>query len=359
MEDRLRVAVVGVARIGSYHARNVQDIAATTGGCRLAAVVDAHGDTAARVATRLAEGRSEPVRAFPTPEALIEAGIADAVIVASRTEDHEAHTRRLVDAGLRVLLEKPLADTLSEAERLCAWLDADADRACAVMLAFQRRYDPAMLRARALLRDGMIGELFKIVSVLEDPAPPPAGYCSAGLLTDMAVHNVDEVLWLSERRPTEVAGFGARLHNQLIPDVAVEDYDDALLQMTLEGGCIARLTVSRNHVAGYRNECVLYGRRGRIHVGHFEGDPHTVRLEAHGPGHAPIAEESFALAECDPHVPVFVQRFGGAYRAEVAKFIERCRSREVFAVTHREGLAAMRVVATGQNALEEGRPIRL
>lgn len=351
MSNRLRVAVAGVGRIGVFHARHVQELAAERADCVLAAVVDRHADTAARVAAELQAAQGEAIQAFASPEALVAGGAADAVVVASRTADHRRDTTALVTGGLRVLLEKPLADTLDEATQVCAWLDAEASRERAVMLAFQRRYDPAMQRARALLEAGAIGELFKLVSVLEDPAPPPPGYRSAGLLTDMAVHNADEILWLGGRVPTRIAGFGSRVHNQLLPDVADEDYDDAFLQLQLGEGAVAQLQVSRNHVAGYRNECVLYGREGRIHVGHFEGDPRVVRLEAHGRDHTLIETQSFELRDYGPDVPVFIQRFGPAYKAEVADFIDRCVAERPFAVTHREGLQAMRVVDAGQQAL--------
>lgn len=359
MGERLRLAVVGVGRIGAYHALHLQELAAERGDCALVAVADRHGDTAAVVASRLEANQTGPIRAFPSAEALVEAGVADAVVVASRTADHRRDTTELVKGGLRVLLEKPLAGTLDESRDLVAWLDAHEGRRRAVMLAFQRRYDPAMLRARELLMDGAIGDLFKIVSVLEDPAPPPAGYESPGLLVDMGVHNADEILWLGGRGPSAVAGFGSRLHNQTIPGVTFEEHDDALVQLWLGEGMTAQLTVSRNHVAGYRNECVLHGRGGRIHVGPFEGDSRRVRLRAVGVDHAPLEDRVFELRDYGPGAPVFIQRFGAAYQAEAADFIDRCIDGRPFAVTQREGLAAMEVVAAGAAALSSGVPIEV
>ena len=359
MSTPLRLAVVGVGRIGRHHARHLQELSRERGDCRLVAVVDRHADTAERIAAELQTGQAQPIAAYETPEALVAAGDVQAVVVASRTADHLRDTRCLVGAGLRILLEKPLADTLEEAEELGSWLDADPARSRAVMLAFQRRYDPAMRRAEELLRDGAIGELFKIESALEDPLPPPAGYQSPGLLADMAVHNVDEILWLGGRMPTAIAGFGARLHNQRIPDVTPETFDDIFVQLWLGPDRTAQLQVSRNHVAGYRNECVLLGRRGRIHVGHFEGDPRHVRLEATGPDHEVIERSSFALPDHREPVPPFIQRFGPAYKAEADAFIDRCVSHAVFDVTHDDGLAAMRVVAAGAEALSTGIPLDL
>jgi predicted dehydrogenase len=359
----LRVAVVGVGRIGRYHARHLQELARERGDCRLVAVVDRHGDTAAVVAAELQSAQDTPIVPFGTPDDLVSAGLADAAVVASRTEDHLRDTRALVAGGLRVLLEKPLAGTLEEAVELGAWLDEDDVRARAVMLAFQRRYDPAMRRARGLLRDGAIGELFKIESALEDPLPPPAGYQSPGLLADMAVHNVDEILWLTGRLPTAIAGLGARVHNQRLPAVTPETFDDVFLQMWMGADVVAQLQVSRNHVAGYRNECVLLGRKGRIHVGHFEGDRSRVRLEVTGVDHEVIERGTFELRDYGENhgevVPPFIQRFGPAYKAEAFAFLDACLAGDAFEVGHPEGLIAMRIAMAGAEVVTTGSPIRL
>lgn len=352
MGQVLRVAAVGVGRIGVFHAQHVQEVGAATGACRLVAVADRHGATATRVAAQLSRHQEEEIHAFDSAEALAQAGLADAAVIASRTADHRRDTTVLVEAGLRVLLEKPLADSLAGAGQLAAWLDADETRRRAVMLAFQRRYDEALLRAKALLDEGAVGRLFKLVSTLEDPEPPPAGYQSPGLLTDMAVHNADEVLWLSGLEPTGITGVGARLHNQKLPGVVPEDFDDAFVQLWLGDGAVAQIQVSRNHVAGYRNETVLYGTTGLIHVGAFDGDPQRVRLAAYGRDHRVIEVRDFALRDWGRAVPVFIRRFGLAYKAEVAAFVAACNAGQPFAVTHGDGLRAMEVVAAGAAALK-------
>ncbi len=359
MSDPLRVAVVGVGRIGHFHALHVQELAAARGDCRLVAVVDRHHPDDGEVVAALRSRQSHPLEAFGSVEALVRSGVADAAIVATRTNRHRADTEALVAAGIRVLLEKPLADALDESEALGAWLDADEVRSRAVMLAFQRRFDPAMLAAERLLRSGAIGELFKLVSVLEDPGPPPPEYESAGLLVDMGVHNADEILWLSRATPESIAAHGARVHNQTLPEAPPEAHDDAFVQMWLDSGAIAQLQVSRNHVAGYRNECVLFGREGRIHVGHFEGDPLSVRLEAYGRHHALLDRRRVGLRDYGPDVPPFIRRFGPAYRAEVDDFITRNLRGEPFTVTHREGLAAMRLIAAADRAMQRGTRVDL
>jgi predicted dehydrogenase len=158
MADPVAVAAVGVGRIGVFRARHVQEVAQETGACRLVAVADRHADTAKRVAGELSNSQEE-VLAFGSPEALVEANVPDAAVVASRTIDHRRDTAALVEAGIRVLLEKPLGDSLAEAREFGAWLDGDERRSQAVMMASQRRYDAPLLRSKALLDNGVIGSV--------------------------------------------------------------------------------------------------------------------------------------------------------------------------------------------------------
>ena len=355
MSDRFKLAVIGVGRIGVFHALHVQELARERGDCVLAAVVDGYGDLAEQVADGLQEGQEERICAFRSVADLLDGGMVDGAVIASRTEDHYADARGLIDAGLRVLLEKPLTHSLATAREFCAYLNGDEQRRQGLMQAFMRRFDVPLQRTREVLDAGAIGAPFKVVSVLEDPLPPPDGYNSPGLFPDMAVHNIDEVIWLLGRRPEVVSGLGAVLYNQKISSVR-EDLDDAFLQMWFSGDLAAQVQVSRNHVAGYRNETWVYGEEGLIHVGHFEGDPRQVAFEAYGRGKV-IERRSFGLRDYGEQgplgkpVPVFMERFGPAYKGELVCYLERCLSGEPFPVDHVDGLRALEVAAAGSRAL--------
>src|SRR5207248_730571 len=95
-----------------------------------------------------------------------------------------------------------------------------------------------------------------------------------------------------------------------------------------EDGLIAQVQVSRNHVSGYRVETVIFGEEGQIHVGRFEQKPLEIVVEAYGRrGRAkPIAYQTFSMRDYDRPLPEFVDRFGAAYKAELAAFIECCRT---------------------------------
>ena len=212
-----------------------------------------------------------------------------------------------------------------------------------------RRFDPALLHAKLLLEQGAVGKLFKLVSILEDPAGPPIGYNSAGLLVDMAVHNADEVIWLTGgRRPQAVTGAGSRLYNQMNTSVE-EDFDDSFLQMWFEDDLVAQVQVSRNHVAGYRNETVLYGETGLIHVGAFRANPGCVTVE-HYESKGLVDDRGFETRDYGRKVPVFITRFGKAYAAELDDFIDKCLNDQAFSVNHDDGLRALQVVTDGMRS---------
>ena len=120
MAERFRIAVVGVGRIGTFHARHVQELASERGDCALTAVVDGYGDLAAEVAAQLQAGQETAIGVFKDVEELVAADAADGAFIASRTENHYRDAQTLIDAGWRVLMEKPLTHSLATAREFAA-----------------------------------------------------------------------------------------------------------------------------------------------------------------------------------------------------------------------------------------------
>ena len=207
-----------------------------------------------------------------------------------------------MNAGLRVLLEKPLTASVESDRSLSQFLDSHHPDA--LMLAFQRRFDAPLRHAKALLDAGRIGRPFKFVSILEDSNLMAPGYDSPGLLQDMSIHNIDEILWLSGSYPNRVQATGSRIYSHRLTEVE-EDFDDALLQLWFPDEVIGQIQVSRNHVAGYRVETWVFGEQGVIHVGGFAQNPEEVVLEAYGRD-AAIERLRFPLRRCAPGSPEFM-----------------------------------------------------
>ena len=257
----LRIAIIGLGRIGMVHAQNCLHLAENGFPVELVALVEPIEDRRQACAEILTQRQASAVQAFASVDSLIEEIIVDAAIVGSTTASHHANAKALIQAGSRVLLEKPLTDSPAGDRAFTDFLNAHHPEA--LMLAFQRRFDGPLQWAKSLIDAGHIGRPFKFVSILEDSKLMPAGYQTPGLLRDMSIHNIDELLWLSGERPTHVRHTGSRIYSQALTEVQ-EDYDDALLQFRLGEKAIGQVQVSRNHVAGYRCETwILRGRRRR------------------------------------------------------------------------------------------------
>jgi predicted dehydrogenase len=346
MGERLQVAVAGLGRMGRIHALHLHELARETHQHQLAALVEVDVDRAQRFKAEV--GCETPI--FSSVEELAKARVSEATVIVTPTDQHRKHAAIMIAAGQRLLLEKPLTGTVEADREFAAELDRDHPHS--LMLAFQRRFDEPLLYAKQLVDSGAIGRVFKIYSALEDSNPAPNGYRSGGILPDMSVHNVDEILWLTGRIPDKALAIGSRLYSHALT-TCEEDFDDALLYLWFGPDLVAQVQVSRNHVSGYRVETVLFGEQGQIHVGHFDQKPFEVLVEAYGRRGAkePIAKKSFGMRNYGDGLPEFVDRFGPAYRAELAAFLECCRTGSPFPTTHRDGVRAQEVISAGMRGL--------
>ncbi|MGA7416302.1 MAG: Gfo/Idh/MocA family oxidoreductase [Bryobacteraceae bacterium] len=346
MSEPLKIAVAGLGRMGAIHALHVHELARDTQTCELVALAEPDITRARRFIVET--GREVPV--FPSVDELATSRICQAAVVVTPTEDHREHAATLISADFRVLVEKPLTGTLEGDRAFAAELDRDHPNS--LMLAFQRRFDAPLQYAKQLMESGVIGRVFKIYSALEDSNPAPNGYKSGGILPDMSVHNVDEILWLTGRTPTKALAIGTRVYSHALT-TCLEDFDDALLYLWFGEDLLAQVQVSRNHVSGYRVETIIFGEEGQIHVGHFDQKLTNITVEAYGRrGRSePLAFKTFPMRDYQRPLPEFADRFGAAYKAELAAFIECCRTGAPFPSTHRDGLRAQAAISAGMQGM--------
>lgn len=332
--------------MGAIHALHADELTRSMPGCELAAFAETDRERARRVCSDL--GKEIPT--YSSVEELAAARVCDAIVIVTPTDRHREHAAVLIASGSRVLLEKPLTGTAEEDRKFAAELNEHSPNA--LMLAFQRRFDDPLRYAKQLIEDGAIGRVFKIYSALEDSNPAPNGYRSGGILADMAVHNVDEVLWLTGRMPSKALAIGSRIYSHALT-TSVEDFDDALLYLWFGTDLVAQIQVGRNHVSGYRVETIVFGEQGQIQIGHFAQRPFEVTVAAYGKrGQAdPLSTNIFAMRDYGRPLPEFVDRFGAAYKAELAAFLECCRDHKPFPTTHNDGLRAQEVVSAGMRAM--------
>ena len=345
LKQPLRVAVAGLGRMGMIHALHIHELAKESSLCQLTAVSTIDKPAADRFLAMT--GGSTPV--VNDIAELAQSGLSDVTIIATNTPLHREHALMMIRAGQRVFLEKPLTGTLDGDREFAQLLERDHPQS--LMLGFQRRFDAPTLFAKQLIDQGAIGRVFKIYSALEDSGPAPDGFSSPGILADMAVHNVDEVVWLSGRKPTSAMAIGSRIYSHRLT-TCDEDFDDALMLLDFGDQLIAQLQVTRNHVSGYRGETVIYGEQGLIRIGCFNQKLLEVTVEAYGARDAkePIAVKKFEMRRYNQPLPEFIDRYGAAYKQELKTFLECCRDGKPFPITHLDGLRAQEIVAGAMSA---------
>ena len=341
----IRVGVVGLGRIGMIHALHLHELAQESDLCRLTCVSTT--DRKAADTFLSLTGGSTPV--FDDIEGLAKSGLCDVTVIATNTPLHREHSLMMIRRGQRVFLEKPLTGTLQGDREYAELLEREHPQA--LMLGFQRRFDAPICFAKQLIDQGTIGRIFKIYSSLEDSGPAPDGFASPGILPDMAVHNVDEVVWFSGRKPKLALAIGSRIYSHKLT-TCQEDFDDALMILDFGDEFIAQIQVTRNHVSGYRGETVIYGEKGLIRIGCFKQKLLEVMVEAYGTREAkePLAFRNFEMRRYDQPLPEFIDRYGAAYKEELRTFLNCCCEGEPFPITHLDGLRAQEIVAGAMSA---------
>lgn len=211
----LRVGVVGVGHLGRHHAR----ILSSLPGIELTAVVDTNRARAEEIA---AANRTRPL--FDYRDIL---GQVDAVTIAVPTELHREIAVPFLSAAVPVLVEKPMARSLDEADAMIA-----AARSAGVALAVGQteRFNPAVAAARPLLTDPRFIEVHRLGTF-------PERSLDIDVVFDLMIHDLDVVLSLVKAEVDSIEAVG-------VP-VLTGRVDIANARLRFVNGCIANLTASR------------------------------------------------------------------------------------------------------------------
>ena len=211
----MRVAVIGVGHLGRHHAR----ILSSTDGVTLVGVVDTNLQRAREIA------EAHGTAAIEDAASLV--GAVDAVVVATPTASHAAVATPLLDAGVAVLIEKPLARTVEEADALVALA---ASRGATLAVGHTERFNPAFTAARARLTAPRFIEGHRLGTF-------PDRSLDIDVVFDLMIHDIDLVL-------ATVASPVAAIDAVGVP-VLTPRFDIANVRLRFDNGCIANLTASR------------------------------------------------------------------------------------------------------------------
>jgi len=212
-----RIAVVGAGSMGSLHAR----VTAQHPEAVLAAVIDPREEVGRGVADRFgAEWRPD----------LGSVSDVDGVIVAAATEAHFDLARHVLEAGVPLLVEKPVTDALDRTREV---LDLSATRGVPMMCGLLERYNPAVLTARTILENPL-----HVVATRHSPYAPRI---KTGVAWDLLVHDVDLAYQVLGGEVVQVDATVGQFHPSSVP--GAEDVVQALLRFA--DGAVANVSASR------------------------------------------------------------------------------------------------------------------
>ena len=329
MTSGLHVGLVGVGRIGSFHAetlRRLDSVAALT-------LTDLDLDRARRL------GAAIGAEVVETPEALVAAGVA-AFVIAAPTPSHAPLLRLAAEAGLPAFCEKPVALDLATIDDVLA---RTARAGTLVQIGFQRRFDAGYRAARDAVADGTVGTLLALRAATHDPSPPPEAYIaeSGGIFRDLHIHDFDAVRYVTGAEIVEVYADGSVLETPWF--AAHGDVDAAVATLRLDTGALAVITGARHDGLGYDVRLEVFGSADSVAVGLDARSP----LRSVEPG-SRAPERAYRD---------FLERFEAAYRAELAAFVDAVRRRGESPCPLTEARAALLVALAADRSRRERRPV--
>jgi predicted dehydrogenase len=321
-ESILNVAVIGAGAFGKNHARVYHELAQKGLPIRLAAVVDADPARADQVANLYG------ARALGSVEQLLTFNEIGAASVAVPTVDHLAVSRPLLENGVDVLIEKPVAFSLSEADELIR-LARQNNRIAQV--GHLERFNPAVRATLPLVTKPMFFEVHRL-SVFTPRS------LDVDVVLDLMIHDLDVVLTFVNSPVKEIRAVGLPILSGKV--------DIANVRMEFESGCVANFTASR--VSTERVRKLRFFQPGEyvsIDYGRQDVLVFSVGRSA-TPGAVPSVNPQIAMAkpEVTSEEPL---------QAELRSFIGAVRSRTAPAVSLEDGRRALEVALNVLRAIGE------
>jgi predicted dehydrogenase len=342
----VRVAVAGAGAFGRNHLRVYRELEAAGQGVSLVASIEPDAAAAAD-----AEGKFG-IPVFASVEELLSADLQiDAVSVAVPTVHHHAVASALLDAGLDLLVEKPLSANLDEADDLIARSEKNNR---ILQVGHLERFNPAVLAVQPRLRRPMFFEAHRL-SIFTPRS------LDVDVVLDLMIHDLDIVLTFAGSPVREVRAVGLPI---LSPKV-----DIANVRVEFESGCVANFTASRVSTERVR-KLRFFEPRQYVSIDYARRELLVIRLDSGVPGSLPPEIAALlASGKADPAVLAQLASAEGEHpspglsfvkpevppgeplRLEIESFLDSVRTRRPPRVTARQGRAALALALEIQSSM--------
>jgi len=327
------VAVIGSGRMGAFHARS---LAQRIPGARLAAIADPAPGAAERLAVELGVDRAydDPAKALADPAVA-------AVVIAAPARFHADLVVAAAEAGKGVFCEKPMALSLSDADRA---IDAAGSAGTVLQVGFNRRFAPDWRAARALLDDGRLGTPRLLRSLTRDPGGfDPARVPPDTIFNETLIHDFDTLRFLNPgAEAVEVHAYADALVAPGWRDRGL--LDTAVVTVRFDNGAVGVAEACFEAAYGYDVRAEVFGSGGMATLGDGRRTG-MVFSSAGGQSVDTVGSDQELLAD--------------AYVAELAAFVGAVRAGTPAPVGGQDARAALAIALAAAGSVRSGRPTRI
>ena len=311
----VNVGVIGVGAMGENHVRVYHKIK----DANLLAVSDVSERALKKIERKYgAKGYTDYSELLKDPE-------IEAVSVCVPTTFHHAVVMEAIKNKKHVLVEKPIAFTLKEAEEMIA-----AAREAGVILAtgHVERFNPAVQKAKELIEDGVIGDIVSAFAKRVGPIPPRIK--DVGVSIDLAIHDLDIMNYLFDSNIMQIYG----TMNSVLEDCQFEDHAEIMVSFDNESTGIIEV----NWLTPYkRRELELTGTDGIISVDYIKQS-----IDVYGK-----FAQDIEIRDEEP------------LKDELRSYLNAVVNEEEPEITGEDGLKALKLVIAANMSSKEHRPISL
>lgn len=330
---KVKIGVIGLGRIGMMHLKNLLML---SDKYRVVGISDPFKDNLKEIADQF--GVTEYSRDY---QDILNDQI-DAVLIASSTNTHAEIITAAAKAGKEILCEKPI-DT--DIDRIKDILKVVRDNNVQLQVGFNRRFDHNFDKIHRLVNEGIVGspQIIKISS--RDPEPPSIDYVkvSGGIFSDMMIHDLDMIRFLSGTEVSEVFAQGSVLVDPKIGEAG--DVDTAIVNFKFANGALGVIDNSRQAVYGYDQRAEVFGSKGQV----FSTNDRLTNVQVD------LSDGS----RLDKIPNFFIERYTQAYIDELNSFYQVVSEGEKPLATGIDGLRAVQLAKACQESLEKHVPVKI
>jgi predicted dehydrogenase len=310
--EEIRIGVVGIGHLGGYHLQKYQSIP----GCRIVGIVDTIPERARQAADLYGCQTVSDCRKL--------ARMVDAVSIAVPTGVHHEVASVFLKAGVDVLLEKPIAATLAEADELIALADA---KGLVFQIGFIERFNPAVVALHTVMEHPLFIESHRLHPFFERGT-------DVDVILDLMVHDLDIIIHFVRSPVKTIDAVGV--------SVLSDKVDIANVRLTFASGCVANITASR--VTGKTLQKIrFFGIEGYHSVDYRKRELVSLGRRNGADGRPAITENHVEVKMQDP------------LEEEIRSFIKAVIDRTQPLVSGKDGHAALELALRINDAIDKNR----